>query len=104
MGPAGSQPIERRRGVLAGFQRHIFQKKALVEEAAGGVVVIDRDLDPGEPEIGRGLVEHREGDAALLEGMNIGDPDLLEIGRDSRARRAGQPEQSQQTQQNGKHD
>jgi hypothetical protein len=83
MGTARSQPIDRRRGVLAGFQRHILQKKALVEEAAGGVVVVDGNLDPGEAEIGRGLVEHREGDAALLGGMNIGDADLLEVGGDA---------------------
>ena len=69
-------------GILAILEPDLFQGKALIEELAGGVVVLDRETRAGNAVILRGLFDQGQFrfDAGLAE---IADTDLDRVGREA---------------------
>ena len=93
---------ERRRrlgDVLAILEPNFFQGEALIEELAGGVVVLDRETRAGDAVILGGLFDQGQFrfDAGLAE---IADADLDRVGRE---RMAGHEAQADRTDQPSDH-
>ena len=73
----------RRRDVVAGTQSLFVERIMLVDEASGGVVVLDRDLSARETVVLGGNVHQRDARPRGL-GMEIADADPRRLGEGGR--------------------
>ena len=65
----------RRCGIVAAFEACRLNRERLVEELAGGVVILDRELRAGDAVVGRGLLE-RERSSPFFRAAKVSDLDV----------------------------
>src|SRR4051794_11002874 len=78
--PARSQRRRRGRRIVFVIELHVLEREALVQELAGRVVVVDRELCAGNPVVLGRYVEERNARLRLW-AAEIADLDVDRIGR-----------------------